>query len=116
MREKISEKNISQQQIFRAIDISDKYGYKLISGEKHTRQRDVILKLCIAGRFSIEETDEALILYGMAPLYMGNSRDTAIMTAINGGIREISDMNKRLTDSGFEPLYESKHNSAKEEE
>ncbi len=115
MREKIGEKNISQQQVFRAIDISDKYGYKLISGEKHTRQRDVILKLCIAARLNIAETNEALILYGMAPLYSESSRDITIMTAMANGVREISDMNKILLDSGFIPLYESKHNSAKEE-
>ena len=30
-----------------AAGVPERYGYKLISGEKHTIQRDVILRLCI---------------------------------------------------------------------
>lgn len=33
-------------------DIPERYGYKLLSGEKHTRQRDVILRICYAAGLS----------------------------------------------------------------
>ncbi|MBR4743432.1 MAG: hypothetical protein IK082_04480, partial [Oscillospiraceae bacterium] len=56
MRALFREKGILQQNVFLAADISENYGYKLISGEKHTVQRDVILRLCLAGRFDREET------------------------------------------------------------
>ena len=37
-------KNLRKQDVFLAADVSEKYGYKLLSGEKHTKQRDM---LCI---------------------------------------------------------------------
>ena len=69
MREKFKEKGILQQDVFLAADLPERYGYKLISEQKHTTQRDTILRLCLAARFDLNETDEALILYGMAPLH-----------------------------------------------
>ena len=55
MRKTLRKKGMSQQQVFRSADISDKYGYKLISGEKHTRQRDILIKLGIVARFTEAE-------------------------------------------------------------
>ena len=75
MRKILQRKGVSQQQMFRSADISEKYGYKLVSGEKHTRQRDLLIKLGIAAHFTEKELSEALILYGMAPLYQQNARD-----------------------------------------
>ena len=43
MRECVREKGLRFQEIFLRADLSEGYGYKLISGEKHTRQRDTIL-------------------------------------------------------------------------
>lgn len=42
-------------------DIPERYGYKLLSGEKHTRQRDVILRICYAAGLSnaLEANGEA---------------------------------------------------------
>lgn len=68
MRMKFREKGITQKDVFIAADLDDKTGYKLISGEKHTLQRDTILRICLAARFSPDETQEALILYGFAPV------------------------------------------------
>ena len=69
MRDMFKKKGLLQQDIFLAADISEGYGYKLISEEKKTKQRDVILRLCIAAKFTLEETQRALSLYGMSPLY-----------------------------------------------
>ena len=68
MRAKFRDKGVLQQNVFLAADISEYYGYKLIAEEKHTVRRDVILRICLAARFNLEETQQALILYGMAPL------------------------------------------------
>lgn len=40
-RDVLLTKSITQQTVFLNADIGEKYGYKLISGEKHTKQRDV---------------------------------------------------------------------------
>ncbi len=82
MRGKFREKGVLQQNIFLAADISENYGYKLIAEEKHTVDRDVILRICLAARFNLAETQEALILYVMAPLYDRLSRDVVLITAI----------------------------------
>lgn len=56
MRETFRAKGLRQQDVFLAADIPERYGYKLISGEKRTRQRDVILRLCLGAGFSLAET------------------------------------------------------------
>ena len=65
MRSLIKAKGISQQDIFLNADIPERYGYKLISQEKRTRQRDIILRICYAAEFTLEETQRALKLYRM---------------------------------------------------
>ena len=111
MRRLLKEKGISQQQVFRAADISDRYGYKIISGEKHTTQRDRIIKLCLAGHFSVTEANQALMLYGMSPLFEQNDRDQIIQTALESRCFEIVDVNEMLEKAGFEKLYEGKRSS-----
>ena len=105
MRTLLKEKNIRQQDVFLAADISEGYGYKLISEEKHTRQRDVILRLCFGGHFSLLETQRALRLYGMSPLYPRVTRDAALIVAINNGIYETGDVDALLLENALEPLY-----------
>ena len=65
----LTQKGITQQSVFLKADIPERYGYKLLSGEKHTRQRDILLRICYAGEFTLEETQRALKIYGMPPLY-----------------------------------------------
>ena len=48
----LAEKGITQQAVFLNADIPERYGYKLLSGEKHTRQRDIILRICYAAELS----------------------------------------------------------------
>ena len=108
MRRMFREKGISQQEVFRAADISDRYGYRIISGEKHTKQRDRIIKLCLAAHYTAEETDKALILYGMSPLYEQSGRDELIRRAMDGKCYEIADVNEQLEISGYEKLYDGR--------
>ena len=102
VRRKFREKGILQQNVFLAADLSENYGYKLIAEEKHTVRRDVILRLCLAGAFDEEETDTALILYGMAPLYPRLPRDAVLLRAIRRGERDVHRLNELLL-SGVRP-------------
>ena len=104
MRMKFKEKGILQQNVFLAADLSENYGYKLIAEEKHTRQRDTILRLCIAARFRLEEVQEALILYGMAPLYGRFPRDAVLTVAVQNGIYDLCEANRLLESCGQAPL------------
>lgn len=105
MRGKFSEKNLSQRDIFLSADIPQRFGYKLISGEKHTLQRDLILRICLAAHFTIGEVQDALRLYGMAPLYSRNRRDAAVIIAFNSGMEDPAKLNALLTENGMEPLW-----------
>ena len=87
-----------------AADISEGYGYKLVSGEKHTLQRDTVLRLCFGGHLALDEVQRALKLYGMTPLYSRIPRDAVLIIAINANIYEITDVDDLLVKNGLEPL------------
>ena len=111
MRTMFKEKKVSQQEVFLKADMPERYGYKIISGEKHTLQRDVILRLCIAAGFDVTETGRALKLYGFSELYSKVPRDAVIISFINSNKRDIEEINSTLTNHKFEELYSFRSDS-----
>ncbi len=107
MRELIRKKGIRQQDVFLLADIPERYGYKLISEEKHTRQRDVILRICYAAGFSLAETQKALRIYGMPELYARQKRDALLMIAFNEHTGSIIEVNAFLKENDMAPLRTS---------
>ena len=107
MRGKFREKGLLQQDIFLQADIPERYGYKLISQEKHTRQRDIILRICYAAHFTLEETQTALHLYRMAELYPEFARDALLIVAFNERPGNIIELNIMLKKNGMDPLRSS---------
>ena len=81
------EKGITQQTVFLKADIPERYGYKLLSGEKHTKQRDVILRICYAAEFTL--------------------KDALLMIVFNERPGSIIDVNAVLKKNGMEPLRTS---------
>ncbi|MBQ7599651.1 MAG: hypothetical protein IJU57_03150 [Clostridia bacterium] len=104
MKGLLKQRGLKQQDIFLAADISERYGYKLINEEKHTRQRDTIIRLCLAGKFTLLEAQRALKIYGMPSLYAKIPRDAVLIIAFNTGIYEISSVNSLLSENGLETL------------
>ena len=107
MRGLIKEKGLYQQDIFIRADIPDRYGYKLLSEQKRTRQRDVILRICYAAELTLDETQRALKIYGMAPLYAKIPRDAALMIVFNKRPGSIVDVNAYLKKNNMETLRTS---------
>lgn len=107
MREKIRGKGLRQQDIFLWADIPERYGYKLLSGERHTRQRDVLLRLCYAAKFTLQETQKALKIYEMPQLYARIPRDAVLMIAFNERPGSILEVNALLKSQGMEMLRTS---------
>lgn len=101
------EKGLTQQKIFLRADIPERYGYKLLSGEKHTKQRDIILRICYAAEFTLKETQRALRKYGMPELYAKIPRDALLMIAFNERPGTILDLNELLDANGMPPLRTS---------
>jgi len=100
----IESKNIFLKDVYSFAGVTETYGSKIISMEKHTTNRDLILRLCIAGHFSLEEITRALKLYGMNPLYAKDKRDASIIVAINNRIYDLSQIDEILLDQGFTKL------------
>ena len=103
----LHEKKLTQQYVFLQPDIPERYGYKLLSGQKRTRQRDVILRICYAAKFSLAETQRALKKYEMPELYAKVPRDALLMIAFNERPGSILDVNDLLNQKGLQPLRTS---------
>jgi predicted transcriptional regulator len=92
----ISDKKLKRQDIFQKADMPQKYGYKLLSGESHTIDRDKLLRIFIAMNMTLKETQRALTLYGMPILYPKLKRDAIIIIALNKGISSVDTVNEWL--------------------
>lgn len=103
----LNEKKLTQQLVFLRADIPERYGYKLLSGEKKTRQRDVILRICYAAEMSLAQTQRALKKYGMPQLYAKLPRDALLMITFNERPGDIIEINEILKGHGMETLRTS---------
>lgn len=107
MKEIMKKNNLLKQEVFLNADIPEKYGYKLLSEEKHTKQRDIILRICYAAKFTLAETQRALKIYGMPELYSRVPRDAALMICFNERPGSILDVNAFLKKNHLLPLRSS---------
>jgi len=104
MKDVLNEKNIRLKDVYISAGVSESYGSKIISMEKHTKNRDLIIRFCIAGHFNWDETNRALKLYGLNELYAKDARDACIIVAINNRIFDISQIDDILDEHGLKPL------------
>ncbi|MCD7837333.1 MAG: hypothetical protein LUG65_00275 [Clostridiales bacterium] len=104
MRTMIRQKGLTQREVFERAELSDRYGYRLLTQEKNTKQRDYIFRLCFASKLTLKETQRALKLYGMSELYPKVPRDAVLMISLNREMHEIADVNELLLTHGMEPL------------
>ena len=98
------EKRIKLKDVYLYADVSETYGSKIITMEKHTKNRDLIIRLCLAGHFTWNETDRALKLYGMTELYSKDPRDACLIVAINHRKFDINEVNEMLIEQGMDKL------------
>lgn len=103
--ELIADKGLKRQDIIIRANLSQKYGYKLLSGETHTTDRDKILRICISMEMTLKETQRALKLYGMNELYPKIKRDVLLIVAIGQKNYDIDAINNILIEEGEAPLY-----------
>lgn len=100
----IETKNIFLKDIYSFAGVTESWGGKIITMEKHTKNRDLIIRLCIAGHFSLEEINRALKLYGMTPLYAKDKRDACLIVSINNRIYDLAEIDELLENQGFSKL------------
>jgi hypothetical protein len=100
----LKKKGIKLHDVYVSADVSESYGSKIVRMEKHTRNRDMIIRLCLAGHFSTDEMNRALKLYGFSELYSKNARDVILILMINDREFDIYEINEKLQSKGYEPL------------
>ena len=103
----LQKKGLKRQDVLIKADFSQKYGYKLLSGESHTTDRDKIIRICLAMELTLQETQRALKLYGMNELYPKVKRDVLVIVAIGQKMYDIDWVNEMLEKEGEKPLYDA---------
>ncbi len=103
----LDEKNVRLDDVYSFAGVSESYGGAIVRQERHTKNRDLIIRLCIAGRFSWDETSRALKLYGMSELYSRDPRDACIIVALNNRVYDLGDIDEILLRHRFKKLTKS---------
>ena len=104
MKDVLDEKNIKLKDVYSFAGVTESYGSKIITMEKHTKDRNLILRFCIAGHFNWDETNRALKLYGFNELYAKGPRDAVLIVAINNRIYNLYDIDEMLMEHGLDRL------------
>ncbi len=102
----LDEKRIKLKDVYSFAGVSESYGSKILTMEKHTKNRDLIIRLCMAGHFTWDETNRALKLYGMTELYAKDPRDACLIVAINNRKYDFSEVDDLLEKQGMKKLTE----------
>lgn len=104
MDELLARRQLKRQEVLLRANLPQKYGYKLLTGEAHTTNRDKILRLCFAMELDLKQTQRALKLYGMNELYPKNQRDVILIVALGKKQYDISQVDEELKKLGLAPL------------
>lgn len=78
------ERHISAEQIIKSADIDRTYGHQLFNGTRNP-SRDNVIKLAIAFKFNLEQTQKLLCIAGKSSLYPRIERDSVIVFSISKG-------------------------------
>ena len=104
MRDIFQTRGVTQKDVFQRACIPRGYGYKLLSGEKHTNQRDTIIRILAASGATLEEAQRALKLYGLPVLYSKIKRDAVLIAAFGEGLTDPDEIDELLKSCGHAPL------------
>ncbi len=104
MKDVLDEKNIKLKDVYSFAGVTESYGSKILTMEKHTKDRDLIIRFCVAGHFNWDETNRALKLYGFNELYAKDPRDAVLIVAINNRIYDLYEIDEMLMEHGTKRL------------
>lgn len=100
----LAEKKMKRQDVILRADLPQKYGYKLLTGETHTTDRDKLLRICFAMQLTLKQTQRVLQLYGMNELYPKNKRDVFLIVALGQKQFDMDQIDMQLKAEGLQPL------------
>lgn len=105
MDEYIAQHGLVRQTIIHRADIPIGVGYKYLNGTKRTKNRNTILRLCIAMEMPIDDVQKALSLYGMSALN-DSGRDSVIILGIEHR-STVDTIDEWLRAMALEPIMEN---------
>lgn len=102
----LQEKHLTIAQVSRDADLSDRYCYQFLNpANPRTPSRDVLLCLCIGMNLTLDETQTALKIAHLAPLYPKDIRDSILLFGIEKS-HSLIEINTALYDRGCKCLCE----------
>ena len=101
----IDSKGIKLKDLYAAAGVTESYGSKIVTMEKHTKNRDLIIRLCLAGHFNLIEINRSLKMYGLSELYSKDPRDACIIVAVNNRIFDQRRIDSMLKEQGLTVLH-----------
>jgi len=104
VKDVLDAKRIRLKDVYLRAGLSESFGGKIVRMEKHVADRNLILRICLAGRFGLLETNRALKLYGMSELYAKEPRDACVIVAISNRIFDVYEVDAMLKEHGLEGL------------
>lgn len=104
VRDLIAEKGMTQADVAYKAGFSESYGRHVLQGDVKLNKRDAVLRVCIAANFTLKETNRALKLNRLQPLYAKYKRDFVLMVAINEGTKTVEEVDKILEENDLEKL------------
>lgn len=75
--------NLELCDVVKHSDIPSNYAYGILNGNRQKPSRDRVIALCLACRMNLTDTNRALKIAKLSPLYSKFSRDAAIIIMIN---------------------------------
>ena len=100
----IDSRGVKKSELVSRVNISRTYIYQLLNGTR-VPGRDNALALCIAGGFSLNETNRCMALIKAGALYAKDARDAVIIYCINNKL-SCSETNALLYKKEMKPLTE----------
>ena len=104
IKDVVEAKGVKLKDMYIQAGTSESYGEKIVRMESHTKNRDLIIRLCIEGRFTIYETNKALKLYGMNTLYSKEARDACIIYALYHKTYDMFKIDDMLLEQGLQKI------------
>lgn len=108
----IGHNGLELSNVIKHSDIPSGYAYGILNGNRANPSRDRVIALCIACHMNLTDTNRALKIAGLSPLYSKVSRDAAIIIMINQGESDIHVINEFLYTHKLDILSTSNNKEA----
>jgi transcriptional regulator with XRE-family HTH domain len=100
----ITKNTMTVADVARRSGVNSNYIYNIFNGVRKNPGRDKVIALAVGCRMTFSETNRALELAGLAPLYPRDERDVRVAISINRGVEDVTQLNIDLDRHGLEPL------------